>query len=61
MVSEVCLESPNHLEGEMLDVETIAFKRFPITSFRLKSKDHREGGEPLTDDDMFIKTVWSSG
>jgi len=60
VVLEACPEGPTYLNNEMLDVETIAFKGFPIASFRTKPKDCREGGEPITDDDMFIKTVWSS-
>ena len=41
----------------MLGVETITFECFTITSFGMKPKDHRERGEPLTGDDMFIKAV----
>jgi len=53
-------ESPTYLEAEMLDVETIAFGGFPNALLRMKPKNCGEGGEPLTDDGMFIKTMWSS-
>ena len=52
---------PKSSHVEMLGVETIAFEYFPITLFRMKPKDHRERGEPLTGDDAFIEAVWSSG
>ena len=38
VVSEVCPESPTYLQDEMLGVETIAFKGFPITSFRMNPR-----------------------
>ena len=37
-------ESPNHSEVVVLDVETIEIKCFPIASFGMKLKDHRESG-----------------
>jgi hypothetical protein len=45
----------------MLGVETIAFKVIPIALFGKGPKDRRECGEPSTDNDMFIETVWRSG
>ena len=52
---------PKSFSVEMLGVETVTFKCFPIASFGMKPKDHGERGEPLTGNDVFIEAVWSSG
>ena len=60
-MSEVFPGSPTYSEAEVLNVRTIAFGGFPIASFGMKPKDRGESVEPLTDNDVFIETVWSSG
>ena len=52
---------PESFFVDMLGVETVAFKCFPITLFGMKPKSCGEEGEPLTGSDVFIETVWSSG
>ena len=48
---------PELFSVEMVGVETITFKYFPITLFRMKPKDCGERGKPLTGDDVFIEAV----
>ena len=60
IVGEISRE-PDSFCVNMLGVETVAFECFPIALFGTKPKSHGEGSEPLTDGDVFIEAVWSSG